>query len=517
MYRLRWITLIFVVIMGCLLAGCNSNQAGKTSAKRYEVKSEYLIDPDKMVALADQSAAFWINAYDAQEGGFFAYVGRDGSVDMSQPYKITSIQSRDAYSFARAYQLTGKNEYLDYARKALDFMYEHSWDKESGGWFQELNRDGSLPSQPILPGQNWNNMKWLTLFDPMKGISAMADATRNSTDTGWMQKSFSVLQEHMWDDRPDFKGYYDMALADWSEPSNKTLASAEGGLQHYLMIRPLLEAPEAEKDVFLSELANVFVDRIIPTLGKNPFGVIENFDSNWSSDIPQPSQTNSGNFLKPAWCLAMAYLAQPEEEYRKAVQALIDEVLYSDAYDSVNKGFYSDLTFGKGKPVALTKCWWIVGQTVFSGLIANYITGNDEYLKMADESMMFYTEHFYDYTYGEVYGDIASDGTVTNTEKGNYFKGGGHSMELYYYTYLYGNLMLNNEPVTLYYYIEPSPSAREIVLTPVELGSSRQLTISEILLDGKEYSDYDRSQCLLNIPGNTGGEFKVTFKPIAVN
>ena len=97
--------------------------------------------------------------------------------------------------------------------------------------------------------------------------------------------------------------------------------------------------------------------------------------------------------------------------------------------------------------------------------------------------------------------------------KGTYWKGGYHSLELFYYTYLYGNLMVHEKPVTLYYYIEPVDTDRTISLKPVALGENI-LTIEKITLNGKKYDKFIGSICELQIPAHEGGEFKVTFKPV---
>jgi len=484
------------------------NSPEPSPAGPYEVRNEYLADPGRMIELADQSAAFWKNAYDPEYGGFFTYVSRDGSVDMTQPYKVTFIQSRAAYAFSRAYQLTGNEEYLDYARYALDFMYAHCWDRQNGGWYQELNRDGSLPDEPLLPGMEWNAMKWLTLFTN-KDIGAYVDATRNEDDRARMIEGYRVLDSHMWDGRPGYEGYFERADADWSDPMNKGLGPSEGSLQEYLAIMPYLNQDAAEKQARLKTLADIYVNRIVGSMDSQDFGMIETFDSDWTP-LNKPPQTNSGNFTKPAWFLAMAYLELPDEAYKTGALKLVGEVLYGGAYDDVNGGFYDTLSLN-GQPADGRKGWWTLGQGVFTGLIAQYISGNDEYLRMADESMDFIMDHMYDREYGEMYGSTDADGSNPDTQKGNYFKGGQHAMELYYYGYLYGRLMLHDSPVSLYYMVDADDEARDIILEPISLGAGKSLAISGVTLDGEAYTDFD--QRVLHVPAGTGGEFMVTFTP----
>jgi hypothetical protein len=96
-------------------------------------------------------------------------------------------------------------------------------------------------------------------------------------------------------------------------------------------------------------------------------------------------------------------------------------------------------------------------------------------------------------------------------KKGDMFKAGYHSVELFYLVYLYGNLYYHNQPVTLYYNFEPDDSDRTISLWPVAIEDER-LLISAVQLDGADYANFDPSTRELTIPAGTGGVFAVTFE-----
>lgn len=476
----------------------------------YKVKCSYLKNPDSIISLADKTARLWEKAYDSKYGGFYTYIKRDGSIDSGKTYKVALIQSRNAYAFARAYQLTGKKEFLQYARKGLDFMYKNAWDKVNTGWYQEMNRDGTLASKP-LEGMDWNGKKWsFNQYYALCGISAMYDATRNKTDEKWLADSYASLNKNLWDSRPGFEGYYDMADKDWSNISGKNIGIMDAVTTHAETLF-LIGNDSKYKKRFLA-VADDLYGHLVKSMKKRQFGFDENFDSNWKAVSQQPI-TTSGNLLKPAWCLARAYLADPKPEYKAGAAKIIDQVLSSKAYDKVNGGLFTYLDAKNGNPTDKKKAWWIQEQGVTSGLTNYYISKNSAYLKMADESMSFFMKHMYDSKYGEAYEQTDADGSNPVMDKGNYWKDAYHTVELFYYAYLYGNLMLNNKPVTLYYSINPEKKAQNIVLKPVALGENH-LSISGVRLNGKEFKSFDGSKCILKIPANSGGEFKVTFKPV---
>jgi len=81
---------------------------------------------------------------------------------------------------------------------------------------------------------------------------------------------------------------------------------------------------------------------------------------------------------------------------------------------------------------------------------------------------------------------------------------------------LYGNLLLNFQPAVLHYNFEPIPNDREIILTPLAINDSN-LTISEVLLEGQGYTNYNPTSRILNLPAGTGGHFTVRYEPIITN
>jgi hypothetical protein len=145
------------------------------------------------------------------------------------------------------------------------------------------------------------------------------------------------------------------------------------------------------------------------------------------------------------------------------------------------------------------------------------LTQEDWYLQMADETINFFMRYFVDHQYGEVYENRKRRGGIAwNEAKGNSGKAGYHSIETGYYTYLYGNLLYNFEPVVLNYNFEPLQTDRELNLTPLAINDS-SLTISEVLLEGQSYTNYNPTSRVLNLPAGTGGHFEITFQHVLTN
>ena len=83
---------------------------------------------------------FWEkNCVDREFGGYFTSLDRDGSV--YDTYKYMWMQWRVVYMFAEIY-LAGykKDSYVDIAEKGFNFLYKHGRD-EAGRYYFALNRD----------------------------------------------------------------------------------------------------------------------------------------------------------------------------------------------------------------------------------------------------------------------------------------------------------------------------------------------------------------------------------------
>ncbi len=111
---------------------------------QYTPTSPYLLNPELAIGYTDSCASFWLQTWDNSVGGFYTNIDRFGNVITAWgTNKNMLTQSRNAYGMTRAYMLTGDTTYLNYAKMALEWMYDHAWDNTYGGWFQQLNINGN--------------------------------------------------------------------------------------------------------------------------------------------------------------------------------------------------------------------------------------------------------------------------------------------------------------------------------------------------------------------------------------
>lgn len=436
------------------------------------VQNKFLQDPDLAIEMADSSAKFWFDSFDQQEGAFFTNVEKNGQPSDDEKQMIT--QSQNAYGMARAFQLTGDTTYLNYGRRALNWMYENTWDEEHGGWLKDSDRKFAMDQHYALIGP-----------------SAMFEAGNDSLDWKWLMKGYESNQ-NLWDSRPWALGYYSEANLDWTEKSGKTFSATVDGITTHALYMYLMTKDEKYKERLI-QLADNIVDRFVGSMDDMELGFNESFDSNWGWDSSPNWQGNvgdfpfTGHFTKSAWCLARIYQIEPNPEYLEAARKILDDVLAKqDQYDEK------------------ISQWWEYEEGFTSGVMNYYLTEKSEYLEFADGNLMKFMDTLWDPEYGEFY-------FFENDEhKGSYYKTSYHSVEMFYYIYLYGNLYLYDEPVSLYYRIIPTEEERTISLYPLAFYDSL-LTVSDVSVEGEAFTNFNGEDRSLTIAAGEGGIFKVTF------
>jgi mannose/cellobiose epimerase-like protein (N-acyl-D-glucosamine 2-epimerase family) len=480
------------------------------SFSQYVPTSPYLQNPALAIGYVDSCARFWLQTWDSQRGGFYTNIDRGGSVITSWgTNKNTITQSRHAYGLVRAYMLTGDTTYLIAAKRALDWMYLHSWDATYGGWYEQLDINGN----PVVPTDD------KTAFYQhyaLLGIAAYFEATRDTTAWNWLLRGYQDLESHYWDSRPAFHGYYDRTSYNHQSASAKSFNATVDAITTHLLYLYLMTEDTVYK-VRLQEMAHEIQQHLVASMPQQAIGFVEVYDSDWNWNNGE-TMTIMGHVLKTGWCLARINRLFPDTSYVHAAGVLIDHV-WQHGYDHALGGPYKDFNRTTGEMLLwglpdTAKAWWQMEQAIVAGLEMYNLTGQTWYLQMADETINFFMSYFVDHQYGEIFSDRTRyGGFAWNEAKGNSGKAGYHSIETGYYTYLYGNIFYAHQPAVLHYDFASLLFDREIILTPFAVTDS-SLRITQVLLDGQSYSNYNPTSRILHLPAGTGGRFEITYAPI---
>ena len=103
-------------------------------------------DP-KLIELGCNMLDFmWERGWDEKYGGLFSFrdVYHKPVQAYSQDMKFWWPHNEAMIATLLAYELTGKTQYARWHEQVRDYAYQHFHDKQNGGWFGYLHRDGTL-------------------------------------------------------------------------------------------------------------------------------------------------------------------------------------------------------------------------------------------------------------------------------------------------------------------------------------------------------------------------------------
>jgi len=148
-------------------------------------------------------------------------------------------------------------------------------------------------------------------------------------------------------------------------------------------------------------------------------------------NLPRGNNTRTimGHVLKTAWVLGRIHQLFPDVSCVQAAESLAQNVLQR-GYDHQLGGPYKDYDRLSGAMMMYgqdtAKAWWQMEQAFTAGMLLYEITGKDQYLQMADETVDFFMKYFVDHTYGEVFSDRTRKGAgipAWGNDKGNAGRG----------------------------------------------------------------------------------------------
>jgi mannose/cellobiose epimerase-like protein (N-acyl-D-glucosamine 2-epimerase family) len=479
----------------------------------YVPASEFLLHPERNIPVMQSLADFRAKARDNANGAFFTFTKLDGTVNTDRR-KSTVNASRDAWTFSRAFMVTGDEKYLELAAYALKFLYAHGWDNTRGGWYFTTDEYGNLT--PYTPGWDPNTWKWSFIQHyALLGIGAYCEATQDTEACGWMKKGRNFLDTKMWDANAGRIGYYQDADLDMSNPRNKGFTPTTDGLTTNVIQTELMWPTSANQQRLL-DLGDIVTNHFAQDmdLSSVKFGYPENYNTSWAVDTSQTGG-DVGHVLKSAWVLARTYLRHPDARYRTAARKLIYGVLNKGGWDETHGIPYTHYDWASGQITKQAECWQIE-QAIVGGLSNWYIADNqtdrDTFLKMADRSLQFFYTYVIDHTNGGTYKLNSITGGVLDTVKGNFYNVEYHSTETFYFTYLYGSLMLQRIPVALYYKVPASTIQQVVQLTPVGLDDA-SMRIRSVTLNGVPLTTFSASTREVTLAAGQGGKLYVVFGP----
>ena len=375
--------------------------------------------------LVNNTIAFWIShSVDRKYGGFSTYLDREGQVLCTD--KHMWIQARFTWLLAKMYNsLEKREEWLELAQHGVDFIKKYGFDTD-GRMFFSVTEEG----MPLR--------KRRYLYTEAFGVIAFAEYAKASGDSESLDLSKIILEILL--DSTDKPGVLEPKIF----PQTRKIRSHSSPmiLIHILQVlRSAYSDPSYDLHIekAIDEIFTYFVkpekNALFETVGTNG----ELLDS------PEGRCINPGHCIESAWfILEEGKFRENEELIRKALP-LIDWSL-DIGWDREYGGLYSFVDVNCKPPEQLEwdmKLWWPHNEALYATLLAYKLTLKKHYLEWFEKILDWTCGHFPDPEYGEWFGYLHRDGSVSLDLKGNKWKGPYHLPRQQLYCHLLLKDMLN--------------------------------------------------------------------------
>jgi len=356
---------------------------------------------------------FWIKyGMDRKNGGIFTCVDQKGELYGTD--KSVWFQGRALWTFSKAYNTIEKNpEYLRSAKSIYDFLPKCS------------DADGRMYFTVTEDGRGIQKRRYY--FSETFAAIGCAEYYRASGEREALlaaRKYFDIAYDCFTGARrnePKFnRDTYDYKAL---SPVMIMLSTAQ-----------TLRAVDLEQKDKYARIAAECLDEILHGGFLTERALLENVSADGLAvDTPTGRIVNPGHSMEAAWFVMLEGILTDHREAILAGKKIIDITLPL-GWDQKHGGIIA-FTDASGKPpVQLEwdmKLWWPQCEAIIAARLAYEIFKEEKYLNFYREAEEYVKKYFIDETYGEWYGYLHYDNTVSTTLKGNIFKGPFHVPRMY--------------------------------------------------------------------------------------
>lgn len=358
--------------------------------------------------LTENIMPFWMKyGLDRENGGVYTCVNRDGS--LMDTTKSVWFQGRFAFICSFAYNNVEKNqEWLDAAKSTLEFIEKHCFD-EQGHMYFSVTAEG----KPLR--------KRRYVFSETFAAIAMSEYALATGDQHWAKRAIQVFE-----DTQRFLATPGFLPAKFEADVKLQCHSIVMILINVgSCIRKVVDDPKLTQqiDESIEKLKKYFIHPefkcLLETVGENGEFI----------------DTNMTRTINPGHCIETSWFIMEEAKLRGWDKPMFDLALqvFDWSWDwGWDKQYGGIINFRDCKNLPPQdysqdmKFWWPQCETIIASLYAYLGTGDEKYLYRHERISEWTYAHFPDAEYGEWYGYLHRDGTVAQPAKGNLYKGPFH-------------------------------------------------------------------------------------------
>lgn len=351
---------------------------------------------------------FWLKyGLDRVNGGVYTCVDRDGTLIDST--KSVWFQGRFAFVCAYAYNKVEKNpEWLAAAKSTIDFIEQHCIDTDGHMFFEVTATGGPIRKRRYV-------------FSETFAAIAMSEYSIASGDKSYAEKALKMY--HNIQRLISTPGLLPSKYCENVHMQGHSLTMIL--INTASRIREAINAPELTEQIDKSvmKLRKDFMhpefNALLETVGPNGEFI----------------DTINGRLINPGHCIETAWFILEEAKLRNWDKELLDTALtildwswkwgWDETYGGITN-FRDCKNYSPQDYAHDMKFWWPQCEAIIATLYAYEATKDGKYLDMHKQISDWTYTHFPDKEYGEWYGYLHMDGSVSQPAKGNLFKGPFH-------------------------------------------------------------------------------------------
>ncbi len=358
--------------------------------------------------LLDRVMPFWMeHSIDKEMGGYFTCLERDGEVFDTD--KFVWLQGREVWMLATLYnKVEKKAEWLEAAIQGAEFLKRHGHDGNLN-WYFALDREG----HPLVEPYNIFSYTFAVI-----AFGQLALATGNEEYADIAKRTFDIVLSKV--DNP--KGKWSKAAPGARELKSFALPMILCNVA--LEIEPLLDKDFLDRTIAtcVHEVMDVFYR---PELGL----IVEHLSTDGQLvDCMDGRLLNPGHAIEAMWFIMdLGKRLGDKALIEKAVQIALQEVEYG--WDKQYGGIFYFMD-RLGHPLQQLewdqKLWWVHIETLITMIKGYELTGNEKCLEWFERVHEYVWSHFMDPEHPEWFGYLNRRGEVLLTLKGGKWKGCFH-------------------------------------------------------------------------------------------
>ena len=387
---------------------------------------------------------FWLEKMqDNENGGFYGRIDGSGVLHPDAE-KGAILNARILWTFSAAYRVLEKEELLEAATRAKDYLVDHFIDPEYGGVYWSVDYKG----EPLD-----TKKQFYAIAFAIYGLSEYARATGDREALEYALDLYDCIEEHAFDDEQN--GYIEACTREWGKIGDMRLSELDANypksqnthlhiMEAYAnLLRCLKEMRAQEQCDYVPAIGSVLPVGISvpPETMVSVEGALRNIISIFIDKILNP-ETNHldlffdmdwtrgaghlesyGHDIECSWLLHEAALVLGDENLLEKVENVVQKVAKASEKGLREDGsMIHEANLDTGR-VDDDLHWWVQAENVVGWFNIWQHFGDEEAFKKSEKCWHYIKENLVDFDNGEWYWSRHPDGTLnTVDDKAGFWK-----------------------------------------------------------------------------------------------